>query len=821
MKESEEILKSLAQSLAINYYNCSLSPANPDYTLENWPKQKQQIDTIFEGEIKEKANHDSAPEEWHPFGFTRNILIIGAGASKNACKKLLTGDAVAETIMLRSGIFGMLDKNPEFNKSDINECIQKTLKEIVGEKDAKNYQADRFISDAFKYLNKVENRDITLEKLINLLQFEGALQLVQGFVTKRELNLLLEDLLKYKYIPNLFYELVSHLFKHRFIDVIINLNFDEMLDNAIEDEIGDGDWIKIYNAATCQKFDKAIVEDRLRIPLYIKPHGTISDLGSILYSHTQYIDLSPSVKEVLVKVVKGVNCHNQKSESPVRQFNIISVGYAFEDPDIVAVLNENLAFHVAGKTTDTNDINDINTRLFILDLDPMNCLVNLAKTIDRTTEHILNERKNSILSSFNRSENLFCYPLKSAASDNDNINQVFKLLFEKIQNCFNKPFIPSGPARHIWNTKIINEVYIDDYTKTMDRKKLFEARSKSNILFDFYKFNGNLPMNCILSGRAGKYYKLYLSEFSKKEEATFSPIKYVLDTFFNSKFEPDDEFSLREAEFNNACFRVNHTNRDVAKKNVISTINNEIRKIQDESSESINLIDEKLSETILFSGSHEITPSYSDGKHLRFVPFNSRHIICSNLSLTWHFYKFSTGDKELIDGKLKISNLGWNKLKMISKTGSALYNLGRYQDEDTYLEQILNRNVDIEIYHSLESPVYFETTKENGRMETDYSEPKLVETYLDTINKSQSRINLDCLHPSFSNHKMVLFFNDDELKAGIYFFNPPNKTRINPVWFDNSTKPGGKNLAIMKNLYELQIKNNASFAARTNEKNAS
>ena len=41
-----------------------------------------------------------------------------------------------------------------------------------------------------------------------------------------------------RYYPGLAYEILAHLMKHGFIDAIINFNFDEVLDQAIEDELG-------------------------------------------------------------------------------------------------------------------------------------------------------------------------------------------------------------------------------------------------------------------------------------------------------------------------------------------------------------------------------------------------------------------------------------------------------------------------------------------------------------------------------------------------------------------------------------------------------
>jgi hypothetical protein len=48
-----------------------------------------------------------------------------------------------------------------------------------------------------------------------------------------------------RYHPWLGYEILAHCLKHRFIDAIINFNFDEILDQSIMDEVGEGGFHKI------------------------------------------------------------------------------------------------------------------------------------------------------------------------------------------------------------------------------------------------------------------------------------------------------------------------------------------------------------------------------------------------------------------------------------------------------------------------------------------------------------------------------------------------------------------------------------------------
>lgn len=47
------------------------------------------------------------------------------------------------------------------------------------------------------------------------------------------------------------YELIAHLLKHRFLDAVINMNFDELLDQSLDDEVGVGEYHRIVSDRDC------------------------------------------------------------------------------------------------------------------------------------------------------------------------------------------------------------------------------------------------------------------------------------------------------------------------------------------------------------------------------------------------------------------------------------------------------------------------------------------------------------------------------------------------------------------------------------------
>ncbi len=108
--------------------------------------------------------------------------------------------------------------------------------------------------------------------------------------------------------PSLTYEILAHLMKHGFLDAIINFNFDELLDQAIDEEVGaeghtkivrDGSWarrLRTDGNARHQRFD---------LPLYIKPHGTVGDPASLRFTRDAYFALPPDMRRLMRLLISG------------------------------------------------------------------------------------------------------------------------------------------------------------------------------------------------------------------------------------------------------------------------------------------------------------------------------------------------------------------------------------------------------------------------------------------------------------------------------------------------------------------------------------
>lgn len=131
--------------------------------------------------------------------------------------------------------------------------------------------------------------------------------------------------------PQLAYELTAHLIKHRFVDHVVSLNFDEVLDAALEDELGaDG-----YETVLPGGPKPQVIQS---LPYLFKLHGTISNVDSLRFATKDTGMLSTGIVDVLDQVV----FHKGKKNKSW----IVSLGYSWTDPDLLqwlAVHSANIA----------------------------------------------------------------------------------------------------------------------------------------------------------------------------------------------------------------------------------------------------------------------------------------------------------------------------------------------------------------------------------------------------------------------------------------------------------------------------------------------
>jgi hypothetical protein len=175
-------------------------------------------------------------------------------------------------------------------------------------------------------------------------QFEAALgALVEEFGDAR-IRQELVTMYGERYHPHLGFEIIAHLFKHRFIDVIINFNFDELLDEAIEGEMGTAEYQHVLFEGECQGLAPLLVDRRLKIPLYIKPNGTVSHPSSMRFTREPRARLPEPMHGLLTQIIGGhwVDDPGLRNLPTYRPYhvNLITVGFSLENPQFLEILQE-------------------------------------------------------------------------------------------------------------------------------------------------------------------------------------------------------------------------------------------------------------------------------------------------------------------------------------------------------------------------------------------------------------------------------------------------------------------------------------------------
>jgi SIR2-like domain len=100
------------------------------------------------------------------------------------------------------------------------------------------------------------------------------------------------------------YELLAHLLKHRFLDAIISFNFDELLDQSLDDELGPNAYHRLVSDRDC--FSVVTDPDAAGyLPLYIKLHGTATEPESLRLTREAYYKLPQKLMEVVEKLLES------------------------------------------------------------------------------------------------------------------------------------------------------------------------------------------------------------------------------------------------------------------------------------------------------------------------------------------------------------------------------------------------------------------------------------------------------------------------------------------------------------------------------------
>lgn len=231
----------------------------------------------------------------------KTIFVIGAGASSEVAS-LPLGSELAKTLLEQWGytnsntfqrILDNIAIKYKFNKNDVK-TILFALNSIDSEK---------LVSDVCRYL----------------------------FVSEE--------------LHSSFYDQVSHSFLEGKIDVILNFNFDTLLDNALASDYFGRDYRRIIfdvEAAT----NVFYTDDK---PLYIKPHGSVDYKESLRFQRADFYDMGKNMSELIGRLV---------AENPT---DIVTIGFRAKFYEFTDILEKKMCtdseIFIVDKVEDVLDAN--------------------------------------------------------------------------------------------------------------------------------------------------------------------------------------------------------------------------------------------------------------------------------------------------------------------------------------------------------------------------------------------------------------------------------------------------------------------------------
>lgn len=409
---SKTAIRELARALVSNHIHCSLLPIQ-----EELKKDKSDLhpdkDVAFERILKRKpARLDSS--------FRRVIAVTGAGASYEAGMPL--ADKAIEIIntklqssvppvskFIHAGEIERLQRVYRLKPDQLETVLLALSRTTVGEKWARSQICEIYSSDPR---------------------------------------------------PILGYEILAHLLKHRFLDAVINFNFDELLDRSVRDELEDYEYSNILSDGDCPHPELNL--DALRRPIYIKPHGTVSHPATLRFTRSDYYRLPSPIYKLMRQLLLQ------------RPVDILVIGFKMRSLEFQLILN------------------DLKPGSRVYYLDPEKPQVELDSSCAQ--RHIKISR------------------------DYDSVSRGMLDIWNVVSSQFRRDFAPRSIDRHVSLCTVFKKRRGQASNSFLPGYLL--DRTVVELFLEIARGRGTVTMDSLIKSRCGIYFDLYRSTVSRKDETS-------------------------------------------------------------------------------------------------------------------------------------------------------------------------------------------------------------------------------------------------------------------------------------------------------------
>jgi hypothetical protein len=320
-------------------------------------------------------------------------------------------------------------------------------------------------------------REVELDRLetvygLNRESFETRLTaLCRTPEAERQVQAAISSEYRLRHPSLLAYETIAHLLNHRYLDLVISFNFDELLDQSIEDELGRGEYTRVVSEGD---FDAA---SGVVGPLYVKMHGSATEPDSLRFTRERYFWTPKSIIELVEK------------KFDVDNLVLITLGYKMDNFDFQHVLRKPKS-------------------LEIYHLDPV-ALDSTVITQITTQRRKARERKETDRSADTDRPTRVAH-FGSASPGNEFLENEVEAVVAELEKLCKDP--RSGPAQ--WRSTLRHQVVVRlidgiDLKEPSRHARYLRRRTVLEIAFTVAKGRGVASIASMVDDRCGRYYDLY------------------------------------------------------------------------------------------------------------------------------------------------------------------------------------------------------------------------------------------------------------------------------------------------------------------------
>tara|TARA_R110000737_G_scaffold119626_1_gene152002 strand:- start:1736 stop:4117 length:2382 start_codon:yes stop_codon:yes gene_type:complete len=741
-EKNKSTLQEIADVMSYNYVSSSFKRSE---VVDN-------SDSKFLQEFSRKFfnNPDGFVERINRIKEWRSIAIFGAGATSSAFKSIPLADEFID----------ILKENKEFS-----------FKEII------KYNP---VYNRYKYLASKLNDHNTRLNSKEKLDFETELSVLSNIYDEDSIKGLLKKTYDFRYPISPTYEYIAHIFRHRMMDVILNFNFDEILEQAIEEEIGNENYHLVISDGHCKSLQEFLVEDRLKAPIYIKPHGTASHNSTLRFTKDSYFNIPPEMTTLISGILNGQFSDKEES-SDLERINIFAFGFGMKSIDLNSILLDILK----------NGNKEI--YLYYFDLE--------CNRID-----VLEQKNLTGISDLDNNNNL---KLKFIGLDDSyKLNDCLKEIWTLIDGNFIAKYKPRGLSRH----EIVLDLFYfknDNISKAIngsykDAKVLRDYFKEGNYFYDrtiieiaiaLIKHKGHIELSSLMEERVGIFYDLY----REKVKINFVELSEICEEIFRLKQEKSfgrNLFSIPETEKISSIETEGDFNLGKYIWEILSNFAHYSKKtelkLSGSLSKSIKIISENPNSILqyfnelFFSFTSDIKFNFTDKSFYIFDSCKKENILHTNLALTYNFYD-------------QLSNVDeWSHIISISERGKLIERIEHWDSE--LFDKLVDKNKKIFL---ITADVFENSTNKRSR----------IKKLLVDDNKHE-------LPYWFHNDHMVIFLKEkmpgeedfDRLKPdtycsnyyfvkSIYYQRNGYDNKINPVLFNGERSNINNHLMLLEKFW--------------------